>query len=449
MNYGAVEHHAYDTYCYPVNKDELKINIKTGKDITQVFLIYGDPFCTEKVDGKWKWSSTRLELTERAEMQSHYWWQTTVVPPFKRCKYFFELRCGDETKLYFEDGFFTPEEVEQNADSHVLFIFPWMNPVDICTHPNWAEQTVWYQIFPARFCHGENPAYTKEILPWAGPDKAVDNSEQYGGNIHGIIDRLDYLEQLGINGLYLNPINLATSQHKYDTTDYLEIDPEFGTKEKLCELVKKAHSRGMRVMLDGVFNHSGWFFFAWQDVIKNRENSKYADWYMVNDFSFKDRPCDNSAKGKYFAFAFADPMPKLNTNNPQVRDYICKVCETWVKEYDIDAIRLDVANEISHVLCNELRTRMHALKDDFFIVGEIWNHAMPWLRGDQFDSVINYPLRTAIMDFALIPGTTTRVLEQQINHCLHMYVKTYLEKASANAELKARAEKDIEFAQYR
>lgn len=421
MNYGAVEHHAYDTYCYPVNKDELKINIKTGKDITQVFLIYGDPFCTEKVDGKWKWSSTRLELTERAEMQSHYWWQTTVVPPFKRCKYFFELRCGDETKLYFEDGFFTPEEVEQNADSHVLFIFPWMNPVDICTHPKWAEQTVWYQIFPARFCHGENPAYTKEILPWAGPDKAVDNSEQYGGNIQGIIDRLDYLEQLGINGLYLNPINLATSQHKYDTTDYLEIDPEFGTKEKLCELVKKAHSRGMRVMLDGVFNHSGWFFFAWQDVIKNRENSKYADWYMVNDFSFKDRPCDNSAKGKYFAFAFADPMPKLNTNNPQVRDYICKVCETWVKEYDIDAIRLDVANEISHVLCNELRTRMHALKDDFFIVGEIWNHAMPWLRGDQFDSVINYPLRTAIMDFALIPGTTTHILEQQINHCLHMY----------------------------
>ncbi len=419
MNYASVSHHAYDTFCYPLSKDHLKLSLQTGKDIQKVFIIWGDPFLSDNINGKWTWRCQKLELVEKHETQSHFIWSTTIMPPFKRCRYYFELSDANETKYFFEDGFF--EANEKSPEEHVQFIFPWMNEADICTVPEWATQTVWYQIFPARFAHGINPQDPHTLLPWAGPEKEVRNEERYGGNLRGIIDKLDYLKKLGINGLYLNPVNLSHSQHKYDTTDYLQIDPEFGTREDMKELVQSAHEKGMRVMLDGVFNHSGWDFFAWQDVIKNRENSKYASWYMIKDFNFADHPTDAASKGKFFSFALTDYMPKLNTNNPEVREYVVNVCTHWVQDYGIDALRLDVANEISHELCKDLHRAMRALKPDFFIVGEIWNHALPWLRGDEFDSVINYPLRTAITDFAEDKSLSVKNFQEQLNLCLTMY----------------------------
>ncbi len=421
MNYAAVSHHAYGTFCYPINKNNLKITIQTGKDIKSLVLIWGDPFLSEKIEGKWKWKSLQEDSFVRKETQNHFLWTIIVSPPFKRCRYYFKISDGIEDKYFFEDGFFAVNE--KTPENHVQFIFPWMNEIDICTVPSWAQQTIWYQIFPARFAHGKNPADKNPLLPWASPTQKVKNEERYGGNLRGIIEHLDYLEKLGINGLYLNPVNLAKSQHKYDTTDYFTIDGEFGTREDMIELVQKAHVRGMRVMLDGVFNHTGWDFFAWQDVVKNREKSPYASWYIVNDFDFAEYPSDAAKNGKFYSFAFTDHMPKLNTSNPDVRKYIVNVCERWVKEYDIDAIRLDVANEISHELCRELHNSLRALKSDFFIVGEIWNHALPWLTGDQFDSVINYPLRTAIMDFAEDKSQTAHELEMQLNLCFFMYME--------------------------
>lgn len=419
MERSAVKHHAYDTYCYPLDSNKLRLTIQTGKDIQKVTLIWGDPFLADKIGDKWKWRCQHLPLTECRETQNHFLWSVTVEPPFKRARYYFELSDGNESKYFFEDGFFDVNE--KSPEEHVQFIFPWMNSADISEVPEWASSTVWYQIFPARFAHGENPCDSHTLLPWAGPDKKVRNEERYGGNLRGITEHLDYLEKLGVNGLYLNPVNLSDSQHKYDTIDYLQIDPEFGNREDMIELVKKAHEHGMKVMLDGVFNHSGWNFFAWLDVVKNRENSLYKDWYIINDFSFKDHPSDGAASGKFYSFALTDYMPKLNTNNPEVRKYIIDVCTSWVKDYDIDALRLDVANEISHKLCKELRDAMRALKKDFFIVGEIWNHAMPWLRGDEFDSVINYPLRTAITDFSETENLPAKYLEEQLNHCLTLY----------------------------
>lgn len=421
MNFAEVAHHAYDIYCYPLDKDHLQINIQTGKDVTEVFLLYGDPFKSNLVDGKWLWTTERVKLTECKDLSDYLWWSTSVIPEYKRCKYYFEIHSGQEIKLYFENGFFDPSVFKGQPDGQIPFIFPWMNEIDICKTPKWAESTVWYQIFPSRFNRGKNSKFDPTLKPWAGPNDKVRNEDQYGGDLQGIIDKLDYLHNLGINGLYLNPINLSRSQHKYDTTDYLEIDPTFGTKAILKNLVAEAHKRNMHVMLDGVFNHTGWDFFAWQDVVKNKEKSKYASWYFVLDYNFTPKPCDNAATGKFYSFAFTDFMPKLNTNNPEVRNYLLKVCETWVKEYDIDALRLDVANEISHVFCQELQQHMRSLKSDFFIVGEIWNNALPWLRGNEFDSVINYPLQTAIYDFALNKNENVKQLQKDLNHCLSMY----------------------------
>ena len=142
MNYAAVCHHAYDTFCYPLDTDFLRITIQTGRDIVSVHLIWGDPFLSAKEGGRWVWQSERLLLPDRRETQGGALWQATVRPPFKRCRYYFELSDGSERKYYFEDGFFPVQE--ETPDAHVQFIFPWMNDVDICRPPEWAARTVWY-----------------------------------------------------------------------------------------------------------------------------------------------------------------------------------------------------------------------------------------------------------------------------------------------------------------
>ncbi len=129
-------------------------------------------------------------------------------------------------------------------------------------------------------------------------------------------------------------------------------------------LVRIAHEKGIRVMLDGVFNHCGYEFAPWQDVVEKGPNSKYYNWFMVNKWPFEERG-QNARKGNYYSFAFSDNMPKLNTNNKELRDYFLDICEMWVREYDVDGLRLDVANEVSHKFCKELRSRMKEIKEDF------------------------------------------------------------------------------------
>ena len=422
MDFAAVHHHAFDNDCYVYGDDELVISLTTGKDVRHAVIIWGDPFSWGILGGSEQWKGERLEINNVCELQNSLRWTAEVHPEFRRCRYYFELSGDDGTWLYCENGFYTPEQYRKMPFTSA-FTFPWMNSADICCTPEWPERTVWYQIFPSRFARGCGQSVQKNVKAWAGPSCRVSNGDRFGGNLQGITDHLDYLADLGITGIYLNPVNLSHSQHKYDTTDYLEIDPTFGTKQEMKTLVAEAHRRNIRVMLDGVFNHSGWDFFAWQDVLKNREKSKYASWYMISDYSFEEKPGLNSRQGKYYAFAFADGMPKLNTNNQEVCDYITGVCEAWVKEYDVDALRLDVANEVSHYFCRQLRRKMRALKSDFYIVGEIWHNALPWLRGDEFDGVMNYPLQNAILNFEEVKDMTVRQFEWEMNRCLSMYYR--------------------------
>ncbi len=428
MNISAIEHSAYDTFCYPLNENELEINILTGKDVTEVRLVYGDPFAGSMEGGTFRWTSTELAFTEKKELESHLCWTTVIRPQFKRVRYYFKLSGGGETLCFMETGCMTEAQRAADNDFSGCFSFPWMNASDICSVPEWAARTVWYQIFPARFCRGQSDFVPAGLAAWPAVGSGVKNTDVFGGNLQGIIDKLDYIADLGISGIYLNPVNLSPSQHKYDTTDYLRIDPAFGTGETMKALVEKAHRLGIRIMLDGVFNHSGSDFFAWRDVLQNHENSKYAAWFMVNDYDFDFQrspwgPDSNAAHGKFYTFAFCDGMPKLNTNNPEVRAYLLDVCRQWVQEYDIDGIRLDVANELSHTFCKELRTHLKRIKPDFYIMGEIWNNAMPWLRGDEFDSVMNYPLRHAIADFCANENDTVKQLEYALNRCYSMYYR--------------------------
>ena len=420
MEFTGVYHRTSEQMSYVLDESRLVINLKTGYDVRRVFLIHGDPYDAGIMGGCERWNGTREEIVYKKRLRHQIWWTTTVIPPYKRCKYYFELHTDDEVWYYFEDGFLTEEQVNMPGRLLQYFIVPWMNPADINRTPRWVNDTVWYQIFPDRFCRGIQEKNDPDLLPWqSGP---VTNQERYGGDLEGIRRKLPYLHDLGVTGIYLNPTMEAETNHKYDTTDYTKIDPAFGDDETMAALVSEAHALGIRVMVDAVFNHSGRKFAPWLDVQEKGKSSPYADWFMVQDWSDLKRK-DNTRDGRFYSFAFADWMPKLNTNNEEVIRYFCGVCGDWVRKYDIDGIRFDVGNEVSHYFLKRMRAYLKELKPDIYLLGEIWHDAVQWLAGDEYDSVMNYPLMSGIHDFFLDESMEKEEFEFMVNRCYTMYMQ--------------------------
>ena len=419
MEFGAVFHRATDNYCYALDENQLIINIKTGYDVKEVNIIYGDPFANGILGGGEDWTGDKANIPYKKRLKNQLWWTTTIIPEFKRLKYYFELITDDEKWYYFEDGFVSEEQMQLSGRSRQCFTMPWLNPSDVNKTPYWVNETVWYQIFPDRFCNGNPDINPENVLEW-DTKKKIENRDLYGGDLQGILDKLDYLQKLGITGIYLTPINEAPSNHKYDTADYERIDPHFGNELLMKALVQSAHSKGIRIMLDAVFNHSGFYFKPWQDVLEKGPESAYYDWFMINHW-----PLEKGAakKGQMYTFAFFDGMPKLNTNNPKVREYLIGVVCDWVRKYDVDGIRIDVANEISHTFCKELRTALKAIKPDIYNLGEIWHDAIAWLRGDEYDAVMNYPLAGSMKDFFIDESLTGEDFEYMVNRCYTNYMQ--------------------------
>lgn len=420
MEFAGVYHKTSEQMSYPCNERELIINLKTGYDVKRVFLHQGDPFEAGILGGNEKWVGKREEICYKKRLKHQIWWTTTLVPPYKRCKYYFELHTDKEVWYYFEDGFLKEEQLHMEGRMLQCFIVPWMNQADINVTPDWVNNTVWYQIFPDRFCNGTPEKNGEDILPWrTGP---VTNQERFGGNLAGIRKRLSYLKELGINGIYLNPIMEAESNHKYDTRDYTKIDPYFGDNEEFALLVKEAHELGIRIMVDAVFNHCGRRFAQWLDVEEKGEKSEFADWFMIHDWNALKKQGD-TRDGRFYSFAFNEYMPKLNTNNEEVIRYFSDICESWIRDFDIDGIRFDVGNEVSHRFLKRVRERVKSLKPDIYLLGEIWHDASQWLMGDEYDSVMNYPLMSGIHDFFLDKESTKEDFEYMVNRCYTMYMQ--------------------------
>ncbi|MBI2265665.1 MAG: glycoside hydrolase family 13 protein [Armatimonadetes bacterium] len=256
--------------------------------------------------------------------------------------------------------------------------------------PDWVRDAVFYQIFPERFHNGDRGNDPPGALAWG---QAPSADTFFGGDLKGILDRLDYLHDLGVNALYLNPIFDAASTHKYDTRDYLKVDPAFGDVGLLRDLVSACHEKGIRLILDGVFNHTGTPFFAFKDLLAEQESSPYKDWYFVHSYPVRMDPAN------YEAWWGISSLPKLNTANLETREYLLNVATHWIREAAIDGWRLDVPDEIPHDFWKEFRKRVRTTSSDAFVVGEVWFDGTSWLQGDQFDSVMNYRLRTHILDF--------------------------------------------------
>jgi cyclomaltodextrinase len=256
--------------------------------------------------------------------------------------------------------------------------------------PEWVKDAVFYQIFPERFANGDPANDPFAVRSWGGTPTA---GNFFGGDFQGVIDNISYLEELGITAIWFNPIFEAPSNHKYDTADYMKIDPSFGGLDKFKEMVSALHAAGIKVILDGVFNHTGYNFWAFQDIVAKGRDSRYVNWYHIHDF-----PIRRSPKPNYEAWWGFPDLPQLNMENSEVRSYILDVVTYWM-ELGVDGWRLDVPNEIGHFFWREFRDHVKRINPDAYIVGEIWHNGSAWLQGDQFDAVMNYVFRDAVLDF--------------------------------------------------
>ncbi len=263
------------------------------------------------------------------------------------------------------------------------------------TSPVWVADAIFYQIFPDRFANGDTSNDPANMQSW-GADPTLYGFQ--GGDLQGIIQGLSYLVDLGVNAIYLNPIFYATTNHRYNTADYFRVDPKLGTMKDFRQLLEEAHRHQIRVILDGVFNHTGRSFFAFQDILENEQDSSYSDWYHVKEF-----PVDAYGPGKsgsYEAWWGLKELPKLNTDTEAVRRYIYEVARFWL-EQGIDGWRLDVPNEIDDdAFWQEFRTVVKSTNPDAYLVGEIWEVDPRWVGDGHFDGLMHYPFRDYLLDYA-------------------------------------------------
>lgn len=338
--------------------------------------------------------------------------------------------------------------------------------------PEWAKHVIWYQIFPERFCNGDSandPTRERvdgpkgwKISPWTGDwykrapwEKTLGDAfrdgvfkRRYGGDLQGVIDKLDYLQELGIGGIYLNPIFDAVSLHKYDTSHYHHVDRFFGpdpegdvnimeqenpedpetwqwtSADKLfLELIEEVHKRDMRIIIDGVFNHTGTDFWAFRDVKENQSKSKYKDWYSINTFSD-----GNGQKFDYDGWWGVKSLPELKemdgTLLKPVREHIFAITRRWMDPDGdgdpadgIDGWRLDVPEEVGKLFWREWNAVVRDINPDAYTVGEIWtDKGREWVNGDLFTAAMNYPFTEAVQNYMIDQSMTAADFLNRLRH---------------------------------
>ncbi|TCZ74698.1 alpha-glycosidase [Paenibacillus albiflavus] len=397
MELEAIYHRPKLNWSYARDERTVHVRVRTRKDdMKLVTLIVADKYVFE---------SSKQEIPMRKLISDALfdYWQAETTPPYRRLCYSFKFTDGEETAWLTERGFQAATPVTNIG----MFEYPFLNPADIFTPPAWVKDAIFYQIFPERFANGDPANDPANVLPWGG--KPEWNSF-FGGDLQGVMDHLDHLNELGVTAIYFTPVFEATTNHKYDTQNYLKVDKHFGDNALLKRLVDACHERGIRVLLDAVFNHAGGTFGPFLDAKAKGESSEYADWFHVKEWPLRVE----DGVPTYDAFAFEPHMPKLNTENPSVKKYFLDVARYWIEEVGIDGWRLDVANEVDHRFWREFRDTVKATNPEAYILGEIWHDSMMWLQGDQFDAVMNYPFTNAVLDYFTKRLTDTEQFASEI-----------------------------------
>lgn len=371
----------HKTDCDLLDDTHVMVRIRTGKDVRRVEVVYNDPYLRLNTPEGLYWPFHTVEMKKTGETYSNYYFTATIPCKLHRLKYYFRLYDGNDCVQYSESGFTR----NYNHNDLAMFFIPYITKSNIFNPPTWINNVVWYQVLPIRF----------------------------NKNIRGVIDKLDYLQELGITGIYLNPIYYARSYHKYDVIDYTRVDPELGTEEDFRELCEKAHALGMKVMLDISFTHCSDKNPMFQDVIQKGKASKYYRMFKV------DVGEDGSLE--YECFGMIKSMPKFETESFQTIDYFSnKVVKKWMN-LGVDAWRLDVANEISDSMLSDVKHTVQDMKQDTYIVGEIWHNATEWISRDGLDGVTNYAVSRAILTFVCDPRHDIYQYRSSIDEIIHSY----------------------------
>ena len=384
MEYSAIFHDMDKRFCYAIDKDLFVIRVQVKKDDMEEVILH----CEDKyIPMERKDTRKTITLKKVATSQFHDYYEAQLQMHLICLRYFFEFKDMQGERVYYGNYEFSKECIT-NRDR--MFDCPQnLREEEMFEVPQWAANKAVYQIFPSRFAASQP---VDRELWYKAPITPMDNLH---GDLRGIIEHMDHIQKLGIDVLYMTPVFKSNSCHKYDTIDYYQVDPSFGTLEDLKELVQKAHERGMKVVMDAVFNHTGREFFAFEDILEKGEKSKYLDWYFIEGFPLE------SGSGEipnFKCFAYHGGMPKLNLRNPEVEKFITDVACYWIKECDIDGWRLDVGDEISHFFWKRFREAVKAVKKNILIIGEIWHYAGDFLEGDEWDTVMNYPFYLNMID---------------------------------------------------
>ena len=316
MEKSAVFHMSEHNYCYPVSADTLcvRLRVRSG-DCVKVLVYFKNLY-----DHTNHYYVKEMELHLSDGINDLY--ETEITVKEKHFKYYFELHAGDEIYYYTADGFLDTVH-ESNC-----FYFPRINRDDLLSNPEWAEGEIIYQVLIDRFHDGDSSNNPPGVKP---PGALPDRNTYYGGDFQGIIERLDYIESLGTRIIYLSPLFRSPTYHKYDVADYYRIEEIYGGEEGLLKLVQSAHARGMKIVLDAVFNHCSVENELFQDVIVRGDRSRYRDWFIIESF-----PVDPE-NGNYDTFAGRVPsMPRFDTCNREVIEYLVNVAVYWTEKLNID-----------------------------------------------------------------------------------------------------------------
>ncbi len=389
-----VVHHPTSPYITRFSRSTIEINLKTRvHDVAQCYFLQPG-----KAPILMHIASTNLIYDT---------WRVRIPASPRMISYAFRLHDGPNAMRLDADGL--------QADTGTIHYFristdnfpPFITPA-------WARSAIFYQIFPDRFADGNPSKVEPHMLPFGSKP---DFTHWQGGDIAGIEQHWWYLKALGINAIYFNPIFEARTYHGYDTTDYLKVDPHFGTNADLRHFVMRAHTVGWHVILDGVFNHTGVDFPAFKSLLTLGPASPYKNWYFIHHFPLHVR---NGETG-YTGWFNSPSLPKLDVDSPPVRSYLFHVVRYWMKYAGVDGWRLDAADQVDPAFWRVFRKVVKHQDPNAYLVGEIWGNAAPWLQGDEFDSVMNYRWRQAVLDFFANDSATTSQFSTTLNRIQRDY----------------------------
>ena len=417
-----------------------RFRVHTEKNISKLWLLLEDE------------DFRPVELRKYAETDRFVFWGVQVEFRANVAKFSFAATTEDNLNLYLGTSgianFISPSE-------------KWIYDSSIYQRhsiPDWVYGSVMYQVFPERFANGRSEINPENTIEWGSVPTRLDFQ---GGDLYGVIDKLDHIDSLGVNILYLNPIFLSGSTHKYDSWDHFKVDPTLGGDDGLRDLISNCHDRNIKVILDCSLNHVHPRHFAFQDIVKNGENSEYKNWFTIFDYPVRlihrphlyantykvgwdgneeeykrylEKTFDETkvpvevrdddgpiVEPSYKAWWGVPDMPKVNFESKEARQWALDVTKHWIENFDIDGWRMDVAKELDFSFWKEFRDIAHKANKDTLLISEISGDTSQWLQGDRFDGTMNYSFREAMTDYFATKRINNKEFADSLANLYSMY----------------------------